>query len=367
MSQKITLEAAWEKMRDIGPKLDNMRTREFADVSLSDFLQEGEGQTLEAFLSDLGIDPNIDTIANLQVKGDFEGGYRWLIPELIRPAMRLGLRNAPIYNNFISAEETITQTSIKMPHWNMSDATPEYVNEAETIPIGTVSYGERDVAIRKMGKGFVMSYEVLQYVSVNVANIFFEDFGIKLGQGLDVMAIDTLVNGDAADGSLSAPVIGVEDTAENIQYIDMVRAYIRMSRIGRVPTAQLAGEATSLDYLLLPEVKGRAAFQADMSVNANGIVLPTAQNHYIHGNVNSNQMILVNRNFAMMKLNAQPLLIERDRIVSNQTMEIYATLTTGFANILRDGRLIIDKSIPYSSNGFPSYLDVDAAENVVIA
>jgi hypothetical protein len=38
-------------------------------------------------------------------------------------------------------------------------------------------------------------------------------------------------------------------------------------------------------------------------------------------------------------------------------------MTTGFANIFDDARLIIDKSITFAGNGFPAAFDVDGEEN----
>jgi hypothetical protein len=69
---------------------------------------------------------------------------------------------------------------------------------------------------------------------------------------------------------------------------------------------------------------------------------------------------------ALIKLNAKPLMVESERIVSNQTEATYASLTTGFANIFRDGRVIMDQSLDFASNGFPAFMDVDAFETVEI-
>ena len=75
---------------------------------------------------------------------------------------------------------------------------------------------------------------------------------------------------------------------------------------------------------------------------------------------------MVDNRFALIKFNVIPLNIESERIVSNQTEAFYATLTTGFGKIFRDAAVIMDSSLAFSGNGFPSYMDVDAYQNVVI-
>ncbi len=47
-----------------------------------------------------------------------------------------------------------------MPMVNMSDAAPAKVNEAETIPLGDVSFGQKSVSLFKIGKGFKLTDEV---------------------------------------------------------------------------------------------------------------------------------------------------------------------------------------------------------------
>jgi hypothetical protein len=89
-------------------------------------------------------------------------------------------------------------------------------------------------------------------------------------------------------------------------------------------------------------------------------------NYYIHGAMADDQQLLVDQTSAMIKYNAQPLLIEDDRIVSKQVIETYASITTGFGILYRDARVGIDKSLSFGSNGFPSYMDVDPLEVVTI-
>ena len=84
-----------------------------------------------------------------------------------------------------------------------------------------------------------------------------------------------------------------------------------------------------------------------------------------HKNI-ADQEIILDKDAAIIKFNGFPLKVESERIVSNQTEAFYASLQTGFAKMFRDGAMIIDSTLDFASNGFPSYMDVDAAQNVVI-
>lgn len=331
------------------------------DVTFAEIVKEQHKISVNELFADLGIDPNIDTISNIITVGDMD--VRWIIPEIIREAIYLGLRDAPIWGSLTASEQDISQQSVTMPYINMSDAVPHKVGEGETIPLGSISYGQKTVKTFKIGRGIKITYEIKQYVSLDVISIFFRDFGIKLGQALDTLAIDTLINGDQADGSESAPVLGVTTPGTKV-YKDFLRIWIRAARMGRKFGTIIGSEDSALETLDLPEFKDRKSGTTEAKLNLKTPV-PNEANYFIHGNVPENQEILVDPRYALIKYNVIPLMIESDKIVSNQTEEFYASLTTGFGKIFKDSVIILDSSLDFATNGFPTYMDVDAFQNVV--
>lgn len=332
------------------------------DITLAEVVEEKFGIELSELYDDLGIDPTVDTISNILTLPDED--VRWLIPEIIRDAIRLGLRDAPIWPNITATEQTISQKTVTMPYINMSDATPRKVGEAETIPLGTVSYGDKSVSTFKIGRGIKISYEIKQYVSLDVISIFFQDFGVKLGQALDTLAIDTIMNGDQADGSESAPVLGVT-VANTKTYKDFLRVWIRASRMGRRMNTIIGGEDSALETLDMDEFKLREAGTTRHSLDLKTPV-PRDASYFIHGNVPEDTEILVDSRYALIKFNVIPLLIESEKIVSNQTEAFYASMTLGFGKIFTDSAVMIDKSLAFADNGFPDFMDVDAYHNVLL-
>lgn len=332
------------------------------DCSFADVVEEQHDITLSELYDSLGIDPTIDTINNIFTVPDED--VRWLIPEIIRESIRLGLREAPIWPSVTAVEQDISQKSVTMPYINMSDAAPRKVGEGETIPLGTISYGDKSVSTFKVGRGIKITYEIKQYVSLDVISIFFQDFGVKLGQALDTLAIDTLINGDQGDGSEAAPVIGVENANSKV-YKDFLKIWIRASRMGRKMNTIIGGEDAALETLDLDEFKKREAGTTEANLNLKTPV-PRDANYFIHGNIPADQELLVDERYALAKFNVIPLMIESEKIVSNQTEAFYASLTMGFGKMFKDASLLVDKSLAFSSNGFPDFMDVDSYQNVVL-
>lgn len=326
------------------------------DISFGEYVQEKYGMSQDDYFKKINIDTRITTMENLFTMPD--QSYRWLVPEIIRSAIDLGIREAPFYPNLIASEQGISTLTAVMPVVNPSDAAPARVNEAETIPLGDVSFGQKTITLFKIGRGFKLTDEVKNYVSLDVLAIFLRDFGVQLGYAMDSLAMDVLTNGNQSDGSESAPVIGVADTSAGIVYQDLLRVWIRGSRLGRNFQNLIGGEAVALHILDLNEFKLKQQGTPQMALNLKTPV-PSSANFFIHPGVDANQVMLVDPRFALIKLNARSLMLESERIVSNQTEATYASLTTGFSKMYQDAALLVDGSKAFGSYGFPEYFNID--------
>ena len=332
------------------------------DISFTEVLKEKYNISLESFLADLGIDPASDTIQNLVTVPEVD--VRWIIPEVFRTALLLGYRAAPIYPNIIVAEEQMRGLKQVMPNINMSDAAPRYVGEGETIPLGTVSYGSKEFRIYKIGRGIKLTDEVVYYASLNLISIFMRDFGVKLGHATDVLAIDCIVNGEQADGSEAAAVVGTVD-GSTLTYKDLLTLWVRMGRMGRIPNTLIGGETIAIDTLDLTEFKTPVLGTPRESLVFKSPV-PQNTNFYVHGNVAADQAIILDPTGSIIKFNGWPLKVESERIVSNQTEAFYVTLQTGFAKMFTDAALIVDRSKTIAGYPLPADFDVDAYQDVSI-
>lgn len=336
-------------------------TRKPVDISLEELVKEKWGISQSELFNKVGINPKVDTMQNLFNFPD--PSIRWLVPEIIREAIVLGIRQAPFYPNIIASDQPVSGLQVIMPSVNMSEATPAKVNEAETIPLGNVSFGQKSVRIFKIGKGFKITDEVKNYVSLDVLAVFLRDFGVQLGYAMDSLAMDVLINGNMVDGSESAPVIGVYSTTDGITYKDLLHIWVRAARMGRDFTNIIGSEDQAIDTLNLPEFKVRQSGTTQATLNVKSPV-PDKANFYIHPGTPANQLLMVDKNAALIKLTARQLMLESERIVSNQTEATYASLTTGFSKMYTDAALLLAANKAFSTYGFPDYMDVDSAITV---
>lgn len=331
------------------------------DISLKQFLAAtyGDNYTPEKFYGEVGIDLNGMTVEKMLNTSDLT---RYLFPEVFRDAIVRGLEYTPIYGRLVTGEERIESTGLTMPKMDWTTIDQEQIrlrdtNEGATITEGEIMvWAEKTVNIKKKARGLKQTYESLMFTPIDLARVFFEELGVKLGADLDRDAILVLLNGDQANGSESAPVIGAT-TANTLTYRDISRAWTRFRRLGRNSSIMLASEADTLTILDMAEFQRTvgAGATTPSSVNLNVVnPLPSSQDIYVTDAVTVGKLVLVDTARAMVQLTAMPLLIETERIVSRQLNGEYVSIITGFANIFKDGRLVLDYTTSLATNPGPT-------------
>lgn len=313
------------------------------DISLKDNLIKtfGPEMTPEHFYNALEVDMSRMTVEKLLTTND---STRWLFPEIFRDAIRNGLAYTPFYPALVTSEEQIASTGLTMPHFNPPTQEWREVNQGANIAEGTLTWGEKQVTIKKRAMGLKQTYESIMFTPIALAAIYFEDLGTQLGRTLDGDLVEILLNGDQADGS-EAPIVYGVDTIDALTYADIVYVWLRMVRDGRPALAMIMNIDMALKVLLLAPFQDR---QPPFPPKHNLVIqtpLPTDQALYIHDDVPEDQIIFVDPSRAAVQLTAMNLLIESERIVSRQLTGDYASIITGFANVFGNARRILDLDI----------------------
>lgn len=285
-----------------------------------------------------------------------DSSQRWLTPEIFLDPVKVGQAEAAFFNDLIIQDVPVNTLSAPMPQLNLSEAKPKKIREGSKIELGTVSYGQKNVPIFEYGLGIEITYNALKYNRVNLVPLYFEDLGSRMAALKNDELTLVALNGDQADGSEDAAVIGVEDTADGIQWVDVVRVFNRMKRMGRMVTAVLAGEAEANQWELLPEVKDRQQGTPLLANRRSSV--PQNLDVFVGGTMAADQYMFIAPAMAFLQLTAQSVLFEADKIISKRMEEAYVSEAVGYANFQRDARLVVDQSVTFASTPFPSWFNV---------
>lgn len=386
------------KVRQIAAQMHAIRTDRQAprDISLREHLAAEYEQTPEALFEELGINPHSTQIQQLMNDDDMKhlvpeiirqgimegmgivarqqlaaarqaivsqgpvlsegnGPAHWISPEVWLDAHNRGAVQAGYYNDLIVRDEPVSQDSVNIPYFNLSDAGARITDEAATIEEGTVDHNFKKVVIKAKGRSIKISYEAIMFNSVSLTQLFFVDFGRRFALAITADCVDVVISGDLADGSEAAAVIGVTN-AGTLAYKDFLRAGIRFNLLGRTGLVAIANEDTCLEYLDLAEVKTKQNLGAALMPVKFKSAVQTPEDLYASHKVPANRIAIVDTSVSLVKLTAQPLLLETEKIISKRLMNSVASTITGFAKLQRNGSVVIDKSLAFAGNGFPVWM-----------
>jgi hypothetical protein len=347
-------------------------------ISLSEALAARYGCTVNQFLASLGVyhqEHNLNDLArvcgqdnltskqveNLMISmseystptntNSFPADYRFIIPEIFAEAVRTGYLHSALHMNWIAGVQPMSTRKLTMPRIERGDGMPSKVAEGADIPVGSIKFGKKDVKIFKVGTGFTITDEMVNDSALDLVFLFLQEVGSDMSIGADALAIKTLVNGEQIDGSESCPVVGVQ-TINSLDTLDLRTYTSRMARLKTPITNGILSEADSLLDLNASR-PNREEIHVDeyAKIKTDNWTLPASQG------------MLLNKAKAMVKLQYRGMVTERRRNPRNQTEELFITDSINFAIVKRDARLIYDKSLAFLSNGFPSYMDIDARIN----
>jgi hypothetical protein len=289
------------------------------------------------------------------VTSEAAGGQRFVSPEVFLDPVNRGAVQGTFYPDLIIREIPVAQPQAIVPKIDMSDAALADSNEAATIEEGSITYSTKTVTIKKKAKAIKITDEAVMFSSLSLLQIFLEDFGRLFGNTLNGMAVDAIQNGDQSDTSEAAAVIGVENTTNGITWFDLTRIAIQFGLVGQVGTQIIGNATTALNFLNLNEVKNRFLGTPLLGTNLRS-PLTMPEDLYVSAHVAANKIIIQDPSSSIVQLTAMPLMVETDRIVMKQISGTAMSIYTGFAKIQKKASLVIDGSITFAANGFPTYM-----------
>lgn len=315
----------------------------------------GEPLSWEDILQDFGIDPIQSTLDNIITLPGTDA--RYLAPEVVREFILRGMSSSVNYMDLVAGVESVDSLTVTAPWIQMDTNTPPIIGETETMPTTGYSWGEKSVKMKKRATAIELSDEVILSVKLPILSYWLQRFGVNLGVQLFKDAVTTLVNGDQTDTTDAAATIGI-GTAGSLAFSDFVKLWSRGNLIGQNWTTMVTSETMALQILALAEFKPTAGGlgQAAVTVDSRNRIIPNSLPHIISSDMDDDEILFLDPSKAMIRCQFRALLVESDRIVSRQISGTYASVMGGFLTISREARIVMDDSIAFSGNGFPSYM-----------
>lgn len=287
---------------------------------------------------------------------DFPSDFRFIIPEIFATAIRIGYDGGAMHMNWVANTQPMATRKLTIPQILRGDGNPSVVAEGGTIPKGSVRFGKKDVSVFKVGTGFSMTDELMYESTIDMLFTFLQEVGIDMSIGADVEAIRVLVNGEQADGSEAAPVVGVGTTG-TYAYKDIKRIFTRMNRLKNPSNRIIANEDDGIDVTGIDRFEG---FQGETKLASIRSIIGVPEAFDIDTHVvPTGKLLFVSPGRAMIKLQYRSMTMEQDRNIDTQETEMVVSDHVGFAILRNDARVLLDKNQLFSAAPFPAGMNID--------
>lgn len=336
--------------------IDFMQTRAVNEHGVSVGLKNTSGQpiTWDDIWCELGQDPATLSLNNLLSLSGSDMQY--LAPEIVRDFILKGLNTEASYLDLVASTESVDSMNVTVPWIRYLNEEPQAIGETEQIPEAEIEWGHKSVTVSKDAIALHWSDELLLSVKLPMLRWFLQKVGVSLGVKLYNRGINVLINGDQADTSDSCAVVGVASSG-TLAFKDFLRLWLRARQIGMRWESIINNEATAWALLQLDEFsKPQGAGSVVTTIETRNRIIPTSMPHLISSEMTDNQHLLFDKRFGMIFLSFRGLLVESERIIMRQVSGTAASIISGFTTIDRNARIILDSSIAYSGNSFPSYM-----------
>lgn len=238
-----------------------------------------------------------------------------LFPEFVRRCIKAGMDQASVLP-YISAAKTYTD-GVRYYGISLNDAEPsaKTTAEGEALPITTVKTGSDAVAVSKYGRQIRTAYEVLRKQRLDLFSVVLKSVGAKVSGLINNAAAEVLKTG--AESS--------ETASTAIAYSDLA-AFWAGIKDGSMST-MLVSPATMATILSLPEM-------SDCVGEASGVVtMPFGVKLVKCNGMEDNTVIGVDSTGALETVFGSDIIIDNEKLISNQLDNIAFSVSVGFAKI----------------------------------
>lgn len=295
------------------------------------------------------------SIGNIANTTQVDPTHRFIIPELIAAAINVGYKHKSLSNSWIASTINMkSSTEITLPQIKDGDTMPTELAEGADIPMGSVQFGQKKAAVQKVGIGFNITDELIMRSQMDILFIFIQKVGQDMRIANDSKAINILLNGEQADNSESAPVVGVI-TPASITYPDLKKVFTRGEALSYKYSKLVTDEDNNIDITGIDRFEG---FDGETRLSLVDSIAGVPDKFSIDTYaIDPDQVLFIDPSFALIRLSFGGLKTEMARNARNQTDQMYITDWVGYAILFRDARVIMDKSLDISSNDFPEYMN----------
>ncbi len=262
---------------------------------------------------------NSDTISKFFATTDSAA----LFPEYVARAVRMGANENNLVDDIVATTtniDALDYRSIESVNDSSSLELAE-VGEGAIIPQTTIKTSSTLTKLHKRGRMLVASYEALKYQKLDLFTITLKQIGEYIARCQFKDAIDTIKS--------TSGIGEVELSDDTLTYEDMISLY---STIYPYNLTNIIASSDMMNKILnMSEFKDS---NAGLNFHGSGNMITPFGAKIVRSDVlNSGEIIGIDKNYAIEKVQAGDIVTEYDKLIDRQLERASITATAGFSPI----------------------------------
>lgn len=303
---------------------------------------------------EMGVNPWTLTWNNLIHRQD---DFRFLAGEEINDMVIEGLQSegiTPWWRELcVATDVPVGAPQVITPKVAFKDAGPAPVGEGETLPLARITTAQRSVTLTKKGRMIEITDEAAKSAPLNLLRPYVVEATLTVEAQENDHVIDVMLNGDQRQGGDEAAAVGVA-TAGSITYDDFDVAWIFGSEINQRWFKMVTNRATAAVIRKIAEFRNKDYGTPRVQLDPVNDVEPARIRHIISRRMPDSKVLLVNERRSTRHLTFFPFQVENARYPERMVNGVAVAKISGYENIQRKARLVLDMTKRFSEYGFPA-------------
>lgn len=246
-----------------------------------------------------------------------------LFPEYVRRTIKQGMDETSILGHISAAVSYVDGIDFKS--LVMSESTgSSTAGQLSEIPFNTVKLNSDSSNIKKYGRGLKFSYESIRKQRIETLGVILKRLGAQISKEVNIYAINSVTNG-LTPASISGSTITYNELAaffSSMEDCNMSSLICSPAVLAKIVSMEEM-KNSQYDYMSSGIVK--TPFGIDL-IKCNGISDTIA--------------IGIDKSCAIETVFGTDIIVDYDKLISNQCTEIFASISVGFSKII-DGSILL--------------------------
>jgi hypothetical protein len=274
--------------------------------------------------------------SNVTVEDFFSSSMMILTPEWFRRQIKAGMSMKPGADKLIAVESPVKGPSYKPLYVSspgIKGRSLAEIGEGSAIPKTTVTYRDKDVAIRDYGRGLDFTYRVIRWSSLAEFKVILWYVGFNIQNDKIGAVYNAVINGDGATGAAESVSAG-ESGYENLTYGDLIKLFVEFEPFEM--NAIIVNKNVESKLLNLSEFKD--PFAGFTFQKTGKVVTPMGSEIFRYDSASDNYIAAIDKRFAIKKGVEQDLLVEADKIIEKKIEECIVSESIAYSVLCDDAR-----------------------------